>query len=151
MLVVHGLWTSADHLVVWGESSTSPAAAPRRRARPQEPDHPFAATAEELRAALGPLAECTTPLALSLHLPGSDEAPVDSPELVRTDTEDDAPSSVAISLGRWRVPALGYDIDGAYAMLRTLQAGLDDPEAASWDATVGSTLRHLATVAEFAG
>ena len=151
MLVVHGLWTSAGHLAVWGESSTSPDIASRRRGRPQEPDHPFAATAEELRGALGSLAACTTPVVLSLRLPGSDEAPVDSPELIRTDTEDDAPAPVAISLGRWRVPALGYDIDGAYAMLRTLQAGLDDPEAASWDATVGSTLRHLATVAEFAG
>ncbi|MEU2611901.1 DEAD/DEAH box helicase [Micromonospora sp. NPDC007271] len=138
MLVVHGLWLPGAGLAVWAEDSTRPSRAPRRPGRPpRERPHPFAADHPRLAAVLGdPAAE---PASVLLILPTRAGSPLDSPELVRATVE--APVRGPVTLARWRVPALTYPPDAAYALLRAL-----DPA----DAVAGANLRHLAQLADFA-
>ncbi|SCE88076.1 non-specific serine/threonine protein kinase [Micromonospora viridifaciens] len=138
MLVVHGLWLPGAGLAVWAEDSTLPSHAPRRPGRPpRERPHPFAAGHPGLTAVLGdPAGEPATVL---LALPTRAGSPLDSPELVRTTVEE--PVRGRVTLARWRVPALTYPPDAAYALLRAL-----DPA----DVVAGASLRHLAQLAEFA-
>ncbi|MFE9694679.1 SNF2-related protein [Micromonospora sp. NPDC005806] len=138
MLVIHGLWLPGLGLAVWGEESTLPARAPRRPGRaPRERPHPFAADVAALAAALGgPPAGSASVL---LTLPTRAGSPVDSPELVRTTVGE--PVRGPVTLAGWRVPALAYAPDAAYALLRDLDPGVAVP---------GASLRHLAELAEFA-
>ncbi|WKT96327.1 DEAD/DEAH box helicase [Micromonospora soli] len=138
MLVIHGLWLSGVGLAVWGEESSRPDRAPRRPGRaPRERPHPFAADPAALTAALG--GPPATPASVLLTLPTRAGSPVGSPELVRTTVGE--PVRGPVTLAGWRVPALGYAPDAAYALLGEL-----DPR----DAVVGASLRHLAELAEFA-
>ncbi|MDG4799414.1 DEAD/DEAH box helicase [Micromonospora sp. WMMD980] len=136
MLVIHGLWLPGAGLALWAEDGTLPARAPRRPGRaPRERPHPFAADHATLAAALdGTPGE---PISVLLGLPTRAGSPVESPELVRAAVEE--PARGPVTRAGWRVPALAYAPDAAYALLR---AALPDP--------VGASLRHLAELADFA-
>ncbi|SCL62700.1 non-specific serine/threonine protein kinase [Micromonospora eburnea] len=138
MLVIHGLWLSGVGLAVWAEDSTRPPRAPRRPGRaPRERPHPFAADRVSLAAALGdPPVE---PASVLLTLPTRAGSPLDSPELVRAAVDE--PVRGPVTLAGWRVPALAYAPDAAFALLQAL-----DPK----DAVIGASLRHLAELADFA-
>ncbi|WP_319462442.1 DEAD/DEAH box helicase [Micromonospora sp. RTP1Z1] len=138
MLVIHGAWLSAVGLAVWAEDTTLPARAPRRPGRaPRERPHPFAAGHATLAATLGDLpAEATSVL---LTLPTRAGSPVDSPELVRTAVAE--PFRGPVTLAGWRVPALTYAPDAAFALLREIDLGAAVP---------GADLRQLAELADFA-
>ncbi|KKJ99905.1 helicase HelZ [Micromonospora sp. HK10] len=138
MLVIHGVWLPGGGLAVWGEESTLPARAPRRPGRaPRERPHPFAADHATLAAALG--GPPGRPAAVLLRLPTRAGSPLDSPELVRTTVGE--PVRGPVTLAGWRVPALRYAPDAAYALLRELEPG---------DAVPGAGLRHLVELAAFA-
>ncbi|MET7969143.1 DEAD/DEAH box helicase [Micromonospora sp. NPDC005305] len=138
MLVIHGLWLSGRGLAVWAEDSTRPARAPRRPGRaPRERPHPFAADHATLAAALG--GPPGAPAAVLLDLPTRAGSPLDSPELVRTAAGD--PVRGPVTRAGWRVPALVYAPDAAFALLRALEPG---------EAVAGASLRHLAELADFA-
>ncbi|MFJ8578484.1 SNF2-related protein [Micromonospora sp. NPDC093277] len=74
-----------------------------------------------------------------LTLPTRAGSPLDSPELVRAAVDE--PVRGPVALAGWRVPALAYVPDAAFALLRAL-----DPK----DAVIGASLRHLAELADFA-
>ncbi|MEV4657788.1 DEAD/DEAH box helicase [Micromonospora sp. NPDC049301] len=144
MLVIHGLWLPGDGstagLAVWGEDSAAPAAVPRRPGRvPRERPHPFAAGHAALASALAEAAEPARPDTALLTLPTRAGAPIDSPELIRTDVAP--PARGRLTLAGWRVPVLVYAPDDALALLRALD---------ELPAVPGSTLRHLAELADFA-
>ncbi|MFI7608980.1 SNF2-related protein [Micromonospora sp. NPDC049366] len=141
MLVVHGLWLPGDgDLAVWAEDSTLPAEVPRRPGRaPRERPHPFAAGHPALAAVLAEAAEPTGLGSAQLTLPTRGGAPLDSPELIRTDVAP--PARGRVTLAGWRVPVLRYAPDAALALLRAL----DDLPAVP-----GAALRHLAELADFA-
>ncbi|MGC4814675.1 SNF2-related protein [Micromonospora sp. DT228] len=143
MLVIHGLWKPGDGstggLAVWAEDSAAPQAPTRSGRPPRERPHPFAAGHADLAAVLGDAAEPTQPGTALLTLPTRAGAPTDSPELIRTAVAP--PARGRLTLAGWRVPVLVYAPDDALALLRAL----DDLPAAP-----GSTLRHLAELADFA-
>ncbi|WNM37393.1 DEAD/DEAH box helicase [Micromonospora halotolerans] len=138
MLVIHGLWLSGSGLAVWAEDSGRPARAPRRPGRaPRERPHPFAADHATLAAALGD--PPGAPASVLLDLPTRAGSPLDSPELVRTAAGE--PVRGPVTRAGWRVPALVYAPDAAFARLRALDPG---------EAVAGASLRHLAELADFA-
>ncbi len=131
MLVVHGLWLAAGRLCLWGEDSAAPARPTRPGRAPRERPHPYAAPVEALGAVLpGP----ATTGSVALHLPTAGGAPLPSPELIR-----DEAKTGPVTLRRWLVPTLEYEVDDALSALR-----------ASGEVTWGATLRHLQAVADFA-
>ncbi|MEW2326261.1 DEAD/DEAH box helicase [Micromonospora chersina] len=138
MLVIHGLWLSGRGLALWAEDSRLPARAPRRPGRaPRERPHPFAADHAALAAALG--GPAGTPASVLLDLPTRAGSPIDSPELVRTAVGE--PVRGPVTRAGWRVPALVYAPDAAFALLRALEPA---------EAVPGASLRHLAELADFA-
>ncbi|MGC3861261.1 SNF2-related protein [Micromonospora chersina] len=138
MLVIHGLWLPGRGFAVWAEDSRLPARAPRRPGRaPRERQHPFAADHAALAAALG--GPPGTPASVLLDLPTRAGSPIDSPELVRTAVGD--PVRGPVTRAGWRVPALVYAPDAAFALLRPLEPA---------EAVAGASLRHLAELADFA-
>ncbi|MFD6565189.1 SNF2-related protein [Micromonospora profundi] len=144
MLVIHGLWLpgygASAGLAVWAEDSAAPAAGTRRSGRPpRERQHPFAAGHADLAAVLADAAEPSRPDTAVLTLPTRAGTPTDSPELIRTAVA--APAHARLTLARWRVPILVYAPDDALPLLRAL----DDLPVVP-----GSTLRHLAEIADFA-
>ncbi|MET8369870.1 DEAD/DEAH box helicase [Micromonospora profundi] len=144
MLVIHGLWLPGDGasagLAVWAEDSAAPVAATPRSGRPpRERQHPFVAGHADLAAVLADAAEPARPDTALLTLPTRAGAPTDSPELIRTAVAP--PARARLTLARWRVPILVYAPDDALPLLRALH---DLP------VVPGSTLRHLAEVADFA-
>ncbi|MGA3527248.1 SNF2-related protein [Melissospora conviva] len=137
MLVIHAVWLAGE-LACWAEDSARPAAPARRGSRvPRR--HPGAASREALASALGPGAAEATGTTVDLLLPTRAGAPLDSPELLR-DTVATA-SRAAITLAGWQAPALRFDPDAGYALLRAL---------GDLGVTAGAGLRHLAAVADFA-
>ncbi|HEX7746723.1 MAG TPA: ATP-dependent helicase, partial [Micromonosporaceae bacterium] len=148
MLVVHGLWRTGGRLALWGEDSTLAARAPRRAGRPpRERPHPFAATHQALTDALGEAAIKAASGSALMHLPTQGGAPLDSPELVRTQPVEPARGSLA--LATWRVPVVEFDIDGAVAVLERLRDGDVVPGAVP-GAACAADLRHLIELARFA-
>ena len=141
MLVVHGLWIAAGHLAVWAEDSTTSAPPKRAGRQPRERAHPFAASADSLRAALGELAGKAAAGFVVLRLPSVNSVPADSPELIRTEESDGG--RVKPELAAWRIETLDFDADNALTFLRAVAV---EPV----DATVGSTILHLAALADFA-
>ncbi|MEU8333313.1 DEAD/DEAH box helicase [Micromonospora sp. NPDC048839] len=143
MLVIHGLWKPCDDstggLAVWAEDSAAPQAPARSGRPPRERPHPFAAGHADLVAVLADAAEPAHPGTALLTLPTRAGAPVDSPELIRTAVAP--PARGRLALAGWRVPVLVYAPDDALSLLRAL----DDLPAVP-----GSTLRHLAELADFA-
>ena len=139
MLVVHAAWLDTNRLAVWAEDSTAPPFPPRRPGRrPKRQPHPFAASHEVLAEVVGEQAAKATTSTVVLTLPTRGGGPVESPELIRDDISSaTGPSSFA----SWEVPALEYDPDDAFIVLRDL-----DPDGA----VLGASARYLVTVAEFA-
>ncbi len=137
LLVIHAVWLAGE-LACWAEDSTRPAAPSRRGSRAPR-RHPGAASREALASALGPGAAEATGTTVDLLLPTRAGAPLDSPELLR-DTVATA-SRAAITLAGWQAPALRFDPDAGYALLRAL---------GDLGVTAGAGLRHLAAVADFA-
>ncbi|MFF4890565.1 SNF2-related protein [Micromonospora chersina] len=138
MLVIHGLWLPGRGLALWAEDSRLPARAPRRPGRaPRERPHPFAADHAALAAALGD--PPGAPISVLLDLPTRAGSPIDSPELVRTAVGD--PVRGPVTRAGWRIPALVYAPDAAFALLRALVPA---------EAVPGASLRHLAELADFA-
>ena len=135
VLVIHAVWPADDAPALWAEDSTRPVTASRRRIRP----HPGAASRDALASALGPGAAEATAVTLDLLLPTRAGVPLDSPELVRDTVA--AASRAPVTLAGWQVPALRFDPDAAYVLLRAL---------GDLGVTAGAGLRHLAAVAEFA-
>jgi non-specific serine/threonine protein kinase len=159
VLVVHGLWTAAGRLAIWGESSTLPRSAPRRAGRqPGERAHPFAAPVDMLSAALsGSVGAGRVGLAangaVTIRLPGDAAAPGDSPDLVRTEAVDEPTrrrKDAAPALALWHVPTVEFDIDHAFAALRDIGSRLADVGPALDEITLGGSIRHLVAVADFA-
>jgi len=117
-VVVHGSW-SADAFFVWGESSE---AAPRRRGRkPRIPPHPYAASADSLRAVLERLApsvewEAITTEERVILLPSAAEAPCLPPWLV-SETEE---LETELHLAPWQVTGLELDVPSALDLLIAL-------------------------------
>ena len=144
MLVVHGGWVPGTDrpgvLALWAEEPAKPlASTSRARQRP----HPFAESAESLRAVLtessddlrDALAKAVAG-SLSLHLPSTARGPLPSPE---TGAE---PAGRGVRLAPWTVPVLLVPGDAALAAL----GALADPDpAGSWLA--GSALRYLCVLA----
>jgi SNF2 family DNA or RNA helicase len=144
VLVVHGSWVTGGRLLVWGEDSALPVRPPRRAGRPpRQRLHPFAAGHAALSAALGGTASPAGTHA-SLRLPTRGGAPVDSPELVRTQQVD--PARGALNLATWQVPVLEYDADSALPFL----TADDGDRHGARDAVPGADLRHLVELAGFA-
>ncbi len=154
MRVVHAHWsTGSGRLLLWGEDSTLPAAAPRRpgrrprvaRLRP----HPFACSAEHLRdvaAVLAhPIEDGDDAGESILLLPSSQDGPCCSPDLLRDEpTAAEGPAGLA----PWSVPALALAPEGALDLLLALPAG--SPGAGAPEVAVGAGLRLLAEVAKLA-
>ncbi|WP_107079685.1 DEAD/DEAH box helicase, partial [Micromonospora sp. MH33] len=79
------------------------------------------------------------PASVLLDLPTRAGSPIDSPELVRAAVGD--PVRGPVTRAGWRVPALVYAPDAAFALLRALEPA---------GAVPGASLRHLAELADFA-
>ncbi|MGI5214139.1 SNF2-related protein [Plantactinospora sp. CA-290183] len=149
MLVVHGVWRLGGRLALWVEDSTAPVGPARGRGRPpRDAAHPFAVGHPALTEALGELAAKATTGSVPLLLPTRAGAPVDSPELVRT--EPAGSGRGRLTLAGWRVPVLEYEADLALPVL--LAFGPDGPAGQPGGAgpTPGASLRHLGRLAEFA-
>ncbi|MEU8240557.1 SNF2-related protein [Actinoplanes missouriensis] len=141
MLVVHGGWVPGrggpGRLVLWAEDPDLPttSASRARSARP----HPFAASAESLRAALGePVADAVAETATAT-LPGTARGPLPSPE-----TGLDA-ATRGLRLGGWTVPVLAVPARSAAPVL----AMLAEPDPSGpW--VSGPSLRYLCLLAGYA-
>jgi len=148
VFVVHACWltggtegaaTQPGRLGIWGEDSSAPTALPRKPGRkPRVRTHPFAATHEDLLAALAPAALKATAATVTLTLPTRGDGPLASPELVRDQLEAGAGD---VSSGRWQVPVLEFDADLALAVLS---------ESDTDDAVWGASLTHLSELRRFA-
>ena len=140
MLVVHGMWLHAGRLALWGEDSELTSQQPGRRGRQaKQRPHPFAADTTALSVALGELAGKAVGSGVGLGLPTLGGSPAASPELGLVDPADDGGSTV--SLAPWWVPTLEYDRDDAL--------GVPSAELPP-DVVAGATLRHLASIVDFA-
>ncbi|WJK37012.1 DEAD/DEAH box helicase [Solwaraspora sp. WMMA2065] len=171
MLVVQGLLGPDGRLAVWAEDSTLPSAPPRRPGRPpRRRPHPFAAGHEALVAALspllGPVAVKAATGSTAVRLPTVAGAPVESPELVRT--QSDAPTTGLARDGGhadWLVSTLEFDADEALSVLCTLHdvdpaadvapadglpGGVAAADGLPGGLVIGAGVRHLALLAGFA-
>ncbi|ROO61544.1 non-specific serine/threonine protein kinase [Micromonospora sp. Llam0] len=166
MLVVQGLLGPDGRLAVWAEDSALPSAPPRRPGRPpRRRPHPFAAGHETLVAALspllGPVAVKAVTGSTAVRLPTAAGAPVESPELVRT--QSDAPTTGLARDGGhadWLVSTLEFDADEALSVLCTLHDVDPAADVAPGDGmpggglpdglVIGAGVRHLALLAGFA-
>jgi SNF2 family DNA or RNA helicase len=155
MLVVHGSWVPSRDahpagFVLWGEVSRDRRTPARRSKAGSAADrirrHPFAATTEQLRAALGALGEPAgapegEPSTVLARLPSRDGAPLPSPGLVHGTETGAAPPALA----PWRVPALMAGADSTPARLIAL---VDDPPRP--DLALGDDLRFWVAAARLA-
>ncbi len=136
MLVLHATWSKEAGLLLWAEDSSLPVTSPSeavRRAR----EHPFSASAAQLRALIGGegIVDGESTRAV-VHVPSLRRAPLDSAELVRIQPRP--AGRVAPSLLTWTVPAIGFDP----ARLARQHEDVD--------ARPGASLRFVAGLAEFA-
>jgi len=140
VFVIHALWRDGGTLTLWAEASHATGSPARQGGRrPRTAPHPFAASAEDLAAAVGELAAKAATGTAAISLPGRRGVPVDSPELVREELA--GPARGAVTLSSWQVPTLEYGPDEALEVLGGLVAD---------GATLGASVRHLADVATFA-
>ncbi len=149
MIVVHGLGTPDEGVLLWGEDSTrcdSPTRGAARRGVTTAAPHPFAADTAALVTVL--TAALDAPAAWlgradtghsEITLPSQGARPLDSPELVR-DTPPPR-SRAQLRLSPWLVPTLTIDAGRVGPVLTAV---------ARCQTGVGASLRHLARVAEFA-
>jgi hypothetical protein len=136
LLVIHGLWSATDRLLLWGEDSTLPANPPRRPGRrPRVQAHPYAPTTDALVGALGGGANKAAAVSVVLRLPLLEGSPVPSPELVRE--EPPAPGRAPADVADWLVPALAYEPDDAAIALLAAVSDQRDPDRRSCAALRG--------------
>ena len=151
MLILHGL-LAGDSVHAWAEDAHAATHASRRPGRrPALPPHPFAAPADRVRQALGPIdpTGCALPDGevdggqVALVLPTRRGLPLPSPETPEA-TGDGRPAGAAtpVTLARWRVPAVPL-VTG-----RLLWSAVTGSPAA--DVVPGADWRHLAELAAFA-
>jgi SNF2 family DNA or RNA helicase len=118
VIAVHACW-SPFGLHLWGESSHRLASlAPPRGRRPRPPrPHPFAASARELREALGERGALARAGAgeIALHLPSRGRVPLPSPHLGHGAPDDDAAGTEA-----WAVEVLSLQPPDALDLLLAL-------------------------------
>ncbi len=151
VIVLHAVWSTESQLCVWGEDSSLPASAPRRRgrkpAKTRPRGHPFACATPQLRKALRGIDVTSAPRTragreLTLLLPSFENGPQRSPHLLRADEETDG--GVPGGLDPWVLPALAFGPSAAVDMLLAL------PWEQRGGAAVGDSLRFAATVAKLA-
>ncbi|HEX6912880.1 MAG TPA: DEAD/DEAH box helicase [Longimicrobium sp.] len=144
MIAVHACW-SPFGLHLWGESSQRLAelVPPRGRAPRGPHPHPFAAGAEELRAALGRILPVAHAGAgdIPLHLPSRARAPAASPHLAHVVREGGgAPAETR----PWAVPVLSLTAGSALDVLLAV------PASASDGVVAGDSVRALGELAKLA-
>ena len=127
VIVLHAVWSTESQLCVWGEDSSLPASAPRRRgrkpAKTRPRGHPFACATPQLRKALRGIDVTSAPRTragreLTLLLPSFENGPQRSPHLLRADEETDG--GVPGGLDPWVLPALAFGPSAAVDMLLAL-------------------------------
>ncbi|HEU5003275.1 MAG TPA: DEAD/DEAH box helicase [Actinomycetota bacterium] len=152
MIAVHGLWSSAGQLCLWGEDGVAVAPASRPRGRParvpRTRPHPFALSTEFLAAWLaGRTTLAAIPGTLTLLLPTAPSGPVPSPELLAVDEQQPGTS---VGLAPWQVPVLAAGPLAAVRLLLALEeVGVEDrgtPLGASLDFLIQIANLALATV-----
>ncbi|MBY0459548.1 MAG: ATP-dependent helicase, partial [Gemmataceae bacterium] len=131
----------ANHrYVVWGERTPTPSA-PASRPTKKHPDkHPFAATGDELDAALAAAHTTATAESVAVWLPTVAGSPVPSSPLLGEVREGKA------ELKPWLVPARVPQADGALAFL----AGVGDRPTLAPGVGVGVTLQYWSAALRFA-
>ncbi|MEU4694569.1 SNF2-related protein [Actinoplanes sp. NPDC023714] len=141
MLVVHAGWVPGPggpgRLVLWAEDPALPLTS-ESRSRSARP-HPFAASIDSVRVALGAPVTDAAPETVTAVLPGTARGPLPSPD---TGAE---PAARGLRLAGWTVPALAVPARSAAAVL----AELADPDPSGpWVA--GPSLRYLCLLAGYA-
>ena len=154
MIALHGLWLPSS-LHIWGEESDSPASrgradgtAPADGPAPpgsaESPPHPFAVSADGLRAVVGDhwdglLAAGASAGSLTLRLPSVGDSPRPSREL--TDSPTSSADHPLPRLASWSVPCLSFAPADAIDLLTAL------PAAAPGRFAIGDSLRCWSRVA----
>ena len=112
MLLLHGSWLPVDgtadgQFAIWAEAVPDGPHAPRRKAlrrRRSAPAHPFAATAAEIQAALGPAGVgAADPARIVARLPSTGDAPLPSGD--RAGVSESIPAA-ELALAAWEIEAV---------------------------------------------
>ena len=148
-MTLHGLWSSAETLCLWGEDGAHyvplrrpggrPAKVPRTR------PHPYALGPEALRAALTTLGADPGSLAagrITLVLPSTPTGPQPSPHLML----ESVPDPESLTLGPWELPVLVAAPTDAIDLLVSLPEG----SPSGGGVAVGHSLPFLAAIANLA-
>ncbi|MDT0302614.1 DEAD/DEAH box helicase [Streptomonospora wellingtoniae] len=165
MLILHGRWQAAEPgrragALLWAEDDAGPSPAAAGRPASAAPDHPFAASAQRLRAAVAALADgagaadCGTGEG-KLRLPASGGAPLRSRasdmQRRRALPPGAAGEDEAAEWGTWRVPRLHVPATHAPPLLAALRsAAAGGVPAADETVAAGPGFAHLAAVDAFA-
>ncbi len=147
MIVLHGLWDTAN-LYLWAESSALISENWGRNRRINKPQpHPFSLEYKALEEAIDTLGE--KPAASEkrralnvVHLPSTRTAPLPSPELILEDKPGDK-EDIDITLRQWVLPSLLAGPDSALDFLSCL------PAIPPRGITYGSSLRFWGEAAKF--
>jgi hypothetical protein len=149
VIALHGLWSSAETLCVWGEDGARHAPLRRRGGRPAKVPrtrpHPFALDASALRAGLAGLGPDPAGLGVgtvTLLLPSAPTGPQPSPHLM---LDTPAPAE-GLGLCPWELPALIATPEQAIDLLVSLP--VQPPSGGG--VGVGHSLSFLATIANLA-
>jgi len=146
MLVAHGLWAGQPgRLAIWAETSAVRASSKPGRPSSRPRPHPFCVPAAELTTILGALAYKAEANARTLLLPSRSGVPLDSPDLVRTDSDESTARTSRPVLAPWIVETVEIDADATLFLLRALPGLRLDR-----DPVFGASLRHLLDVGTFA-
>ncbi len=152
MIALHAVWSRDSQLCVWGEDSTLPGRAPRRRgrrpAKPRPREHPFACSAEAVAGALAALGVALGADApeverqLYLLLPSFEDGPQHSPQLLPPDG-DRRPGKPEL-VHSWVVAAIAFGPEAALEVLLAL------PPSPRPSLALGDSLRFLAEAGKLA-
>ncbi len=115
-LIGHGTWLlDQQRFFAWAES---PTLTPLRGRKPKLPPHPFAASAEQLLAALELSPDHTPTTTLTIWLPTADGRPLPSPELLATGALE--PPTAQPELKPWRVTGMLIELEDLRELLWSL-------------------------------
>jgi non-specific serine/threonine protein kinase len=135
LLILHAAWRG-ERLLLWAENSALLREA-ATRGRRRRPPHPYAASHDDLCAAIVPGAAKAVTATTVLHLPTVAWQPVSSPELLR----DEPVPGGRLGVREWSVPVLEFEPDAVPAVMS---------EPAGADVIPGATVRHVTALVEFA-
>jgi hypothetical protein len=142
LLVIHGVWSCAARLYLWGEDSSA-SQTPRRGRQPRTLRHQFACDSARLRETAAGLAGLTSEdLGVgeaTLLLPSLATQPLPSPEFPHHE-QADGPRE----LKAWRVPVVSLEPADALDLLLSL------PEEREPGLAFGASLRFFGEVARLA-